>query len=96
MRVYEKVDCVIGLFSVNVLVKGVVDDFVWTCLGVYGPNDDSQWGVLWEELTRMHSKWNTTWNVIGDFNTIQYPSKRFGCEAFSSAMFAFSDFIEAN
>ena len=44
----------------------------------------------------MDSKWNTTWNVIGDFNTIQYPSERFGCEAFSSAMFAFSDFIEAN
>ena len=41
MRVYEKVDCVIGLFSVNVLLKGVVDDFVWARLGVYGPNDDS-------------------------------------------------------
>ena len=27
-RVFEKVDCVVGLFSVNVLLKGVVDDFV--------------------------------------------------------------------
>ena len=27
-RVYEKVDCAIGQFSVNVLLKGVVDDFV--------------------------------------------------------------------
>ena len=44
----------------------------------------------------MHSRWNTTWCVFGDFNTIQYPSERFGCEAFSSAMFAFSDFFEAN
>ena len=76
-RVFEKVDCAVGCFSVNVF------------LGVYGPNGDNQWGALWEELTRMHSRWNTTWCVLGDFNTIRYPSERFGCEAFSLAMFAF-------
>ena len=27
-RVFEKVDCAVGRFSVNVLFKGVVDDFV--------------------------------------------------------------------
>ena len=47
-RVVEKVDCVVGLFSINVLLKGVVDDFVWACSGVYGPNDNSQRGDLWE------------------------------------------------
>ena len=57
-RVFEKVDCVVGRFSVNVLFKGVVDDFVWACSRVYGPNKDSQRGVLWEELSRMHSRWN--------------------------------------
>ena len=93
-RVYEKIDST-GQFFVNVLLKGVVDDFVWACSGVFGPNDDSQRGALWEELTRMHSRWNTAWCVFGDFNIIRYPSKRFGREAFSLAMFAFSDFIEA-
>ena len=44
----------------------------------------------------MHSRWNTVWCVFGDFYTIRYPSERFGCDAFSPAMFAFSDFIEAN
>ena len=63
---------------------------------MYGPNEDSQQGALWEELSRMHSRWNTAWCVFGDFNTIRYPSERFGCKAFSLAMFAFSDFIEAN
>ena len=95
-RVFEKVDCAVRRYSVNILFKGVVDDFVWACSGVYGPNEDSQRGALWEELSRMHSRWNTTWCVFGDFNTIRYPSERFGCEAFSPAMFAFSDFIEAN
>ena len=94
-RVYEKIDST-GQFFVNVLLKGVVDDFVWACSGVFGPNDDSQRGALWEELTRMHSRWNTAWCVFGDFNIIRYPSKRFGCEAFSLAMFAYSDFIEIN
>ena len=59
-RVFEKVDCAVGRFSVNVLFKGVVDDFVWACSRVYGPNKDSQRGALWEELSRMHSRWNTT------------------------------------
>ena len=95
-RVFEKVDCAVGMFSVNVLLKGVVDDFVWACSGVYGPNGDNQRGAVWEELTRMHSRWNTAWCVFGDFNTIRYLSERFGCEAFSPAMFVFSDFIEAN
>ena len=95
-RVFEKVNCTVGRFSVNVLFKGVVDDFVWACLGVYGPNEDSQRGALWEELSRMHSRWNTAWCVFEDFNIIRYLSERLGCEAFSPAMFAFSDFIEAN
>ena len=49
-----------------------------------------------EELTRMHSRWNTAWCVFWDFNIIQYLNERFGCEAFNLAMFAFSDFIKAN
>ena len=27
IRVYEKIDCVVGCFSVSILLKGVVDDF---------------------------------------------------------------------
>ena len=39
-RVYEQLDIFVGQFSVNVLLRGVVDDFVWACTGVYGPNED--------------------------------------------------------
>ena len=31
-RVYEKIDCVVGSFSVSVLLKGVADGFVWICM----------------------------------------------------------------
>ena len=34
------------------------------------------------------------WCLVGDFNIIRYPSEMLGCESFSLAMFAFSDFIE--
>ena len=53
-------------------------------------------GALWEELARVRAGWNKAWGLIGDFNNIRYSCKRFGCESFSLAMFAFSDFIEAN
>ena len=49
-RVFEKMDVIVGQFSVGVLLRGVVDDFVWACTGVYGPNEDSQRSFLWEEL----------------------------------------------
>ena len=39
-RVFEKMDVIVGHFFVSVLLRGVVDDFVWACTGVYGPNDD--------------------------------------------------------
>ena len=32
----KKVNVVVGQFSVNILMKGVVDGFVWTCTGVFG------------------------------------------------------------
>ena len=50
-RVFGKLDVIVGQFSVSVLLRGVVDDFVWACTGVYGPNDDGQRSILWEELS---------------------------------------------
>ena len=41
-------------------------------------------------------RWPMAWCLVGDFNIIRYPSERLGCESFSPAMFAFSDFIENN
>ena len=47
----KRVIVIVGQFSVNVLLRGVVDDFVWAYTGVYGPNDDGQPATLWEELS---------------------------------------------
>ena len=95
-RVVEKVDVSIGLFSVSVLLRGVVDGFEWVYIGLYGPNADHYRAALWEELSRVHVRRNTAWFLFGDFNIIRYPCERRGCVSFSPAMFAFSDFIENN
>ena len=60
-RVLEKLDVIVGQFSVSVLLRGVVDDFVWACTGVYGPNDDGQRSYLWEELLWVRARWPMTW-----------------------------------
>ena len=73
-----------------------MDDFVWACVGVYGPNEDSQRSFLWEELLRVRARWPMAWCLVGDFNIIRFSSERLGCESFSPTMFAFSDFIESN
>ena len=73
-----------------------MDDFVWACTNVYGPNDDGQRATLWEELSQVRTRWPMAWCLVGDFNIIRYPSERLGCELFSPTMFAFSDFIESN
>ena len=95
-RFFEKMDVIVGQFSVSLLLRGVVDDFVWACIGVYGPNDDGQRSCLWEELLWVWARWPMAWCLVGDFNIIRYPSERLGCESFNPAMFAFLDFIESN
>ena len=95
-RVFEKLDVITRQFSVSVLLRGVVGDFVWACIGVYGSNDDGQQVSLWEGLSQVHARWPMAWCVVGDFNIIRYPSERLGCESFSPIMLAFSDFIENN
>ena len=79
-RVFEKLDVIVGRFSVSVLLRGVVDDFVWACIGVYGPNDDGQQAALWEELSQVRARWPMAWCLVGDFNIIRFPSNRLGCD----------------
>ncbi|XP_065622832.1 uncharacterized protein LOC136064694 [Quercus suber] len=49
-RIIEKLEVLVGLFSVFVQWKGVADGFIWACSGVYGPNDNRLRGALWDEV----------------------------------------------
>ena len=51
----KRVIVIVGQFSVSVLLRGVVDDFVWACTSVYSPTDNGQRSTLWEELSQVHA-----------------------------------------
>lgn len=47
-----------GGFLFSFYQKGVEDGFDWACSGVYGPNDDSRRGLLWDELVEIRHHWD--------------------------------------
>ena len=49
-RVLEKLEVMVGQFSVSVRWQGLGDGYIWACSRVYGPNDNNLRGQLWDEL----------------------------------------------
>ena len=49
-RVLERSEFLVGSFSVFVRWRGVGDGFTWACFGVYGPIDNNERGLMWDEL----------------------------------------------
>ena len=45
-RVLEKVEVMVGTFSISVKWQGAGDGFIWACLGVYGPNENIERGHM--------------------------------------------------
>ena len=49
-RTLEKVEVMVGKFSISVRWQGMGDGFIWACSRVYGLNDNNLKGQLWDEL----------------------------------------------
>jgi hypothetical protein len=92
-RVVEKVDEAAGYYSLSCKFRNVLDQFEWSFSGVYGPNLDSERGLLWEELAGLVSWWDAPCCIGGDFNVVRFPSEKSGLVSFNSAMHEFNDFI---
>ena len=93
-RVLEKLEVMVGHFSVSVRWQGLGDGFIWACSGVYGLNDNNLRGQLWDELIGIQQLWEVPWCFIGDFNMVRFPSERLGGSCLTLAMECFSEFIE--
>ena len=92
-RVVEKIEEVMGHFSISCRFKNVNDKFEWAFTVIYGPNLNKNRQFMWEELAGLNSWWNLSWYLGGDFNVIRFPSERLGARRFTRCMFDFLDFI---
>jgi hypothetical protein len=92
-RAVECIDEAIGTFSLSCKFKSVLDQFVWAFSGVYGPNDNSERILLWEELSGISHLWDIPWCIGGDFNVARYMYERAGVPRSTTAMGEFSNFI---
>ena len=92
-RAVEKVEEVVGRFSVSCKFKNVGDQFEWAFTGLYGPNLNKRNRKMWEKLTGLISWWEVPWCLGSDFNIIRFPSERLGAATCTRAMYGFYDFI---
>ncbi len=74
------------------LLRVLLDNFEWAFVDVYGPNNDHDKKLLWDELGGLMSWWEKPWCIGGDFNAVRYPSERSGDTSYSSAMREFFRF----
>jgi len=92
-RVVEKVEEYVGRYTLALSFRNAEDNFSWAFGGVYGPNDDGERRVLWDEMAGLMSWWDRPWCFGGDFNVVRFPSERSGEGGFTTAMEDFSEFI---
>ena len=93
-RALEKLEVMVGHFSVLVWWQGMGDGFIWACFGVYSPNDNNLRRQMWDELIGIQQLWEVPWCYIGDLNIVRFPSERLGGSRLTTAMENFSEFIE--
>ena len=93
-KALEKLEVMVGYFSVSVQWQGVGDGFIWACFEIYGLNDNNLRGQMWDELIGIQQLWDVPWCYIGDFNVVRFPSERLGGLRLTLVMENFSEFIE--
>ena len=94
MRVLDKMEVMVGTFSVSVKWQGVGDSFIWACSGVYGRNENNEKGHMWDKLVGIQQYWRIPWCCFRDFNIVRFPSERRGETRLTLAMEKFFEFIK--
>jgi hypothetical protein len=88
-----RVDEAVDYFSISCKFRSIIDLQEWSVSGVYGPQNDWERLLMWEELADIRSWWGVPWCLDGDFNVTRFPSGKLGGQHFTQAMVGFSDFV---
>ena len=64
-KVLEKLEDVVGQFSVSCKFRNIEDNFEWDFSSVYSPIVDREKRLLLEEFAGLYSWWNLPWCVGG-------------------------------
>ena len=88
-----RVDEAMDYFSVSCKFRSIIDLQEWSVSGVYGPQNDWERLLMWEELAGISSWWGIPWCLRGDFNVSRFPSEKLGGQHLTQAMVGFPDFI---
>jgi hypothetical protein len=75
-RVVEKMDVCGGRYTIACSLRNIDDNFMWAFGVVYGPNDDGERSILWDEMVGLMSWWDMPWCFGGDLNVVRFPSER--------------------
>ena len=94
-RVVEKIEDVVGNYSVSCKLRSVVNQSEWVFSGVYGPQTDRERLLMWYELAGISSWWDVLWCIGGDLNVVRFPTEKLRGHFFTQAMEDFSNFISS-
>ena len=82
-KVLEKLEDVVGQFSVSCKFRNIEDNFEWDFSSVYSPIVDREKRLMLEEFAGLYSWWNLSWCVGSDFNIVRFSSEHLGAKSFA-------------
>jgi len=93
-RLWDGEICETGTYCITCKFVGKTQDLSWHMTGVYAPNSTLEREEVWWELGAVRGLFTGPWVVVGDFNTVRFPSEKKNCSRYNKAMMDFSEFIE--
>lgn len=72
LSVVDKIDELVGSFSISIVFKEMALGFQWMFTGIYGPSSPYNRHLFWEELFDVRDYWQGPWVIGGDFNVIWF------------------------
>jgi hypothetical protein len=62
--VVEKLEVCVVCFIIACSFQSVSENFEWAFVGLYGPNNNNDRKLLWDELVGIMSWWEVPWCIF--------------------------------